>query len=278
VVEQRCAGYTVQGYPALVDEGDSVAVRLLDNEKGQRSAMWAGTRRLLLLNLPPPAKFVQGRLSNEAKLALARHPHRDIGDLLDDCAAAAVDHLLADAGGPAWDAEGFDELLSRVRAGFGGTLVDTVSTVELVLTEAHRVRQRLAEAAGGSAIEPALADLREQLAGLVHRGFVTATGLSRLPDVVRYLRAMQWRLDRLAADPHKDRDRMLRVHQVQGEYRELVAAARDTAGAPDEACRALAEIRWMIEELRVSLFAQALGTRYPISEKRIYRAMDELPI
>ena len=100
-IEQVRAGYQVAAYPALVDEGESVAVRVFGSETEQRHAMWAGTRRLLRLTLPSPAKFVSGRLSNAEKLALSRNPHNSVLDLLDDAAGAAVDRLMADAGGPA---------------------------------------------------------------------------------------------------------------------------------------------------------------------------------
>jgi ATP-dependent helicase HrpA len=115
---------------------------------------------------------------------------------------------------------------------------------------------------------PALSDLRGQLSRLVYRGFVTDTGWERLPDVVRYLQAMLRRLDKLPQDPGRDRDRMLTVQEVQREYEQLTATMSETP--------ALREIRWMIEELRVGLFAQALGTAYPISDVRIYRAIDAL--
>jgi ATP-dependent helicase HrpA len=102
----------------------------------------------------------------------------------------------------------------------------------------------------------------------VYRGFVTDTGWERLPDVVRYLQAMQRRLDKLPQDPMRDRDRMRTVQEVQREYEDLTARMSDG--------NELREIRWMIEELRVGLFAQALGTAYPISDVRIYRAIDAL--
>src|SRR4029453_13955228 len=118
------------------------------------------------------------------------------------------------------------------------------------------------------ALAPALADIRAQLGGLVYRGFVTDTGSAHLPDLPRYLQAIERRLDKLGENPRAEAERMLQVQQVQQEYAELRKLW------PAEAVR---EIRWMIEELRVSYFAQALGTAYPVSDKRIYRAMDELP-
>src|SRR5690606_5919842 len=109
-VQQNRGGYTVTAYPALVDEGDSVAIRVFDSEADQRNAIWAGCRRRMRLTIASPVKFMQGRLSNEAKPTLSRGPHRNAQDLLEDCADAAVDKLMAEAGGPAWDAAGFAAL------------------------------------------------------------------------------------------------------------------------------------------------------------------------
>jgi ATP-dependent helicase HrpA len=268
-VQQNRAGYVVTAYPALVDEGDGVGVRVLDSEAEQQRAMWAGTRRLLQLTVPSPARFLQGRLSNEAKLALSRNPHRSVVDLLDDAAGAAIDKLIADAGGPAWDAEGFAALRERVRADLVDTVVEVVGRVQRVLTAAYAVEQRLGRTSSLPLVA-ALTDIRGQLSALVHRGFVTESGWARLADLPRYLGAIERRLDRLPQNPQRDREQLARIEQVQREYQELLAAL-PPARRDDDAVR---QIRWMIEELRVNVFAQALGTPYPVSEQRIYRAMD----
>ncbi|GIG91739.1 ATP-dependent RNA helicase HrpA [Plantactinospora endophytica] len=268
-IEQDRAGYLVTAYPAVVDEGDTVGVRVFETEAEQRRQMWAGTRRLLRLTLGSPQKFVSGRLSNEAKLALSRNPHRNVQDLLDDAADAAVDKLMADAGGPAWDADGFTALRDRVRAELVDTTFEVVDRVRRVLGTAYAVEQRLART-NDLTMVAALADIRAQLSALVHRGFVTETGYARLADLPRYLTAIERRLDRLPQNPQRDRDQQARITQVQNEYREMVDALPPARRADD----AVRQIRWMIEELRVNVFAQALGTPYPISEQRIYRAMD----
>jgi ATP-dependent helicase HrpA len=262
-VTRDIAGLQVTGYPALVDDGGSVAVRIFQTGAEQTAAMWNGTRRLLLLTIPPPVRTVVGRLSNHAKLALGRNPHGGVPDLLDDCVAAAVDRLIADAGGPAWDAAGFAALRDTVRAGVVDAVVDIVGKVVPVLGLAYTVRQRLAGLDG-----PAADDIRSQLDALVYRGFVTATGWWKLPDLPRYLHAVERRLERVAANPARDRELMAQVHDVEREYRDLRAKVAPSAE--------LFGIRWMIEELRVSLFAQNLGTPYPISATRIYRALDRL--
>jgi ATP-dependent helicase HrpA len=264
VVEERRGGRVVKGFPALVDEGGGVAVRLLETEAEQADAMWAGTRRLLLETIGSPVRYVLGRQDNRAKLTLSRYRHGSASELFQDCLAAAADDLIAAHGGPAWDAEGFRRLHDAVGGELAEATLAVVEGVERALAVAGEVEGRLA-ALSNPAFGPALEDLRAQLDDLVYPGWVTATGRRRLPDVHRYLRAMVQRLDRLPADLARDAERMESVaHGTDAWHRAL------DRGVPG------GEIRWMLEELRVSYFAQALGTPYPVSEKRVLRAIDQL--
>src|SRR5439155_25150501 len=144
---------------------------------------------------------------------------------------------------------GFERLHETVRAGLVDTVVDVVAKVQQILAAAYGVERRLA-GTSNLALVPALTDVRTQLSGLVYRGFVTATGYRRLPDLVRYLRAVEHRLDELPGNLARDREWLGKVETVQEEYRDLLATV-----PPDDA---LGEIRWMIEELRVSYFAQTI--------------------
>ncbi|MEU2615361.1 ATP-dependent RNA helicase HrpA [Micromonospora sp. NPDC007271] len=268
-IEQVRAGYAVTAYPALVDEGATVGVKVFDSPAEQEAAHWAGTRRLLRLTLPSPAKFLQGRLSNEAKLALSRNPHGGVQALIEDATGAAIDKLMMDAGGPAWDAEGFAALRDKVRADLVDTVVEVMDRVRQVLAATYAVEQRLG-ATKNLAVVAALADIRNQLGGLVHKGFITEAGYARLPDLLRYLTAIERRLDRLPGNPQRDKQQQDRIAVVQREYQDLLTALPPAK----RQAAAVRQIRWMIEELRVNVFAQALGTPYPVSEQRIYRAMD----
>jgi ATP-dependent helicase HrpA len=270
-VARHSSGFVVTGYPALVDEGDTVAVRLLDTEAERDDAMWRGTRRLLMLGVPSPVKPVVRRLSNEAKLDLSRNPHNGVADLLDDCVTCAADALIAQAGGPAWDEAGFTALRDAVRTGLTDTTFDVINTVRHVLVAKHEVDNRLAGLCG-SVFDAALGDVRVQSRALVERGFVTATGLARLPDLMRYLQGIARRLDKLPERPDRDLAWMRSVHEVQYAYQRALDQ-RAAAGAP--VGESLRQIRWMIEELRISYFAQTLGTPYPVSAKRILRALDQ---
>jgi len=262
---------TVVAYPALADAGETVDVRLFETEAAARAAMWAGTRRLILLGAPSPVKSIAGGLSTRAKLALSHNPHGGVAAMFADCVHCAADYLMAEAGGPAWDREGFERLSAAVRSRLHEVTADVVTRVESALSLAHSVGARLADLRA-DAVQPAAADLRGQLAGLIYPGFVTATGYRRLPHLTRYLRGMERRLDKLPENPARDAASMAVAQRADQAYRQAVQdlpAAR--RADPD-----VADVRWMLEELRVSLFAQTLGTQAPVSENRILTALARL--
>ncbi|MEU2155339.1 ATP-dependent RNA helicase HrpA [Streptomyces sp. NPDC019396] len=270
VFETRRAGQPVKAFPALVDAGESVSVRLFDTEAEQAQAMWQGTRRLIMLNIPVnPAKFASERLTNQQKLALSRNPHGSIQALFDDCAAAAADRLIAERGGPAWDEEAFRKLFDSVRADLVDTTVRTVDQVGQILAAWQACERRL-KATNSLTLINNVQDVREQLAGLVPAGFVTRTGLRRLADLMRYLVAVDRRLQQMPTSVQRDTTRMAKVHEMQDEYAWLLEQLPKGRPVPQE----VLDIRWMIEELRVSYFAHALGTAYPVSDKRIVKAID----
>ncbi|MEU3101256.1 ATP-dependent RNA helicase HrpA [Streptomyces griseoflavus] len=270
VFETRRAGQPVKAYPALVDDGDSVSVRLFDSEAEQTEAMWKGTRRLILLGIPVnPAKFASEKLTNPQKLALSANPHGSVQALFDDCATAAADKLIADFGGPVWDEESFRKLFDKVRAEIVDTTVRAVGQVQQVLAAWQACERRL-KGVRSPALLANLQDIRTQLDGLVRPGFVTAAGLRRLPDLMRYLVAADRRLQQMPANAQRDTTRMAKVHEMRDEYAWLLEQMPQGRPVPRE----VLEIRWMIEELRVSYFAHALGTAYPVSDKRIVKAID----
>jgi ATP-dependent helicase HrpA len=270
VFETKRAGQPVKAYPALVDKGASVSVQLFDTEAEQRQAMWAGTRRLILLNIPVnPAKFASDKLTNQQKLALSSNPHGSVQALFDDCATAATDKLIADHGGPAWDEESFRKLYDKVRADLVDATVRTVNQVQQVLAAWQACERRL-KSTKSPVLLPNLADVRKQLDALMPAGFVTRTGLGRLPHLMRYLVAADRRLQQMPTGAQRDTARMEKVHEMQDEYAWLLEQLPQGRPVPAE----VREIRWMIEELRVSYFAHALGTAYPVSDKRIVKAID----
>ncbi len=262
---------TVVAYPALFDAGQTVDVRLFETEAAARSAMWAGTRRLLLLGTPSPVKSIADGLSTGAKLALSHNPHGGVAAMFADCVDCAADFLIAEAGGPARDRDGFERLAAAVRPRLREVTAEVVTQVEAALRLSHAIAARLDSPAGGL-VAAALEDMRAQLAGLIYPGFAAATGYRRLPQLTRYLRAIGWRLDKLPENPARDAANMAVAQRAERAYRqalaELPATRRDD---PD-----VREVRWMLEELRVSLFAQTLGTLAPVSENRVMAALRRL--
>ncbi len=265
----RRGGHLVTGYPGLVDRGSSVDVQVAPTAAERDPAMWRGLRRLLLLDTPSPARQLQRGLGNATTLALSRNPHGSVAALLEDCVAAAADALIAAAGGVTWDERGY----ARLRTLFADRLAETTATVltsvQAVLEARHRVQAQLSGLTA-PVLRAGVADLSAQLDALVGPGFVTAAGAARLGDVVRYLEAMQRRIDKLRADPARDAAWTAQVQEVAGEYARLLGTLPPGSEPPP----ALAEIRWMIEELRVGLYAHPMRTRYPVSVKRIQHAID----
>ncbi|MGW6204623.1 ATP-dependent RNA helicase HrpA [Streptomyces sp. NPDC055089] len=270
VFETRRAGQPVKAFPALVDQGETVAVRLFDTEAEQQQAMWRGTRKLILLNIPVnPAKFASDKLTNQQKLALSRNPHGSIQALFDDCATAAADRLIAAHGGPAWDEASFRKLYDKVRADLVDLTVRTIGQVQQILAAWQACERRL-KSTNSLVLINNVTDVREHLARLVPSGFVTLTGLRRLPDLMRYLVAEDRRLQQMPTNVQRDTTRMEKVHEMQDEYAWLLEQLPQGRPVPQE----VLDIRWMIEELRVSYFAHALGTAFPVSDKRIVKAID----
>src|SRR4029077_9897532 len=262
---------TVVAYPALTDAGTTVDVRLFETQAAARSAMWAGTRRLILLGAAPPVQSIPGRLSTAAKLALSHNPHGSGAAMFADCVNCAADYLMAEAGGPAWDREGFGRLSASVRSGLHEVTAEVVNQVEAALRLPPSVGSRLQDNYA-DLLQPAVADMRAQLSGLIYPGFVAATGYRRLPHLTRYLRGIERRLDKLPENPARDAANMAIARRAEQAYRQAVAELpAPHRGQPD-----VTEVRWMLEELRVSLFAQTLGTQAPVSENRILAALSRL--
>ena len=266
--EQKQRGFSVKAFPAIVDEKDAVGIKLFETEFEQAVAMQQGLRRLLLLNVPSPIKYLHEKLPNKAKLGLYFTPFGRVLDLIDDCIACAVDKLIADFGGFVWNEENFDKLRDFVRENLNEVTVDIAQKVEQILTLTHQLNQRL-KGKMDFTMAFALSDMKSQISGLIYQGFVQKSGYARLPDLLRYLQAIDKRMDKLAQDVNRDRAAMLRVEQVQQAYQQLLAKLPKSKPISDE----VAEIRYMIEELRVSLFAQQLGTKYQVSDKRVLVAL-----
>ncbi|GIB67452.1 ATP-dependent helicase HrpA [Vibrio cholerae] len=269
VYQQKRGGFEVRAYPALVDKKDSVEIKLFETEQEQLSAMRASQRRLILLNVPSPIKYLHANLPNKSKLGLYFNPYGKVLDLIDDCIACGVDKLIEERGGMVWEPQAFEALKEHVRAELGDTVVEIAKQVETILTTAYNINKRL-KGKVDFTMAFALSDVKAQIEGLIFSGFATECGWKRLPDILRYMRAIERRMEKLPVDPNKDRLHMLKIESVANKYKELLNKIPKGMAIPDN----VREIRWMLEELRVSYFAQQLGTPYPVSDKRIINAIE----
>ncbi|ETT05061.1 ATP-dependent RNA helicase HrpA [Providencia alcalifaciens] len=269
--EQKRGGYSVKAYPALVDEKNSVGIRVFETELEQQQAMWGGVRRLLLLNIPSPIKYLHEKLPNKSKLGLYFNPYGKVLELIDDCIACGIDQLIATYGGAVWNEEQFESLKEYARAELNDVVVNIAKQVEQILTAVFAINKRLKGRVDFS-MALALSDVKAQMSGLVFKGFVTEQGWKRLPDILRYLNGIERRLEKLAIDPNRDRAQMSKVEHVQTLWQQWMSKLTPLQKQLPE----VQEVRWMIEELRISLFAQQLGTPYPISDKRIIQTMESL--
>lgn len=266
---RRRAGHEVTAYPALVDEGESVGLQVFGSADEADAHHRRGVRRLLELALPSPR--LDDRLSNAEKLGLAGSPYPSVAALLADCRRAVLADAVDDAP-PVRDEAAFQTLVAAVRPGLDDAVRAVVADV-LVVLDRWRAADRMLSGRADMALLPALTDLRSQLARLVHDGFVGEASARRLRRYPTYLRAIELRRERLdesGAAVGRDRQLLDQVTPVQEAWLNRVAALPE--GRPPGA--ALRETRWMIEEFRVSLWAQQLGVEGKVSDARIRKVLD----
>jgi ATP-dependent helicase HrpA len=268
--EKRKGHFEVKAFPALVDDKTSVSIALFDDENEAKRAHRNGVQRLLLINIPSPVKHLQNSLPNKAKLAMYFNPFGQVQILIDDILAAAVQQLLDEKGLDVRSAEQFEAAKEWVRQELNPTAAKIALQVEEILTLYQKVKKRL-KGKISLDIAFAMSDIQTQLDRLVFKGFVEQSGWQRLTDLVRYLKAIDNRLDKLPVDPNRDRLHLHSIAHVQSLLDQQLAKIAKTSPIPD----ALVDARWMLEEYRVSCFAQVLGTAYPISEKRIINRINE---
>ncbi|GGH37957.1 ATP-dependent helicase [Microbacterium album] len=268
VVDTRVAGGVVRGYPALVDEGSSVALRVEATPDRAAFETRRGVRRLLLLQVPSPAGYVQEHLTANEKLALAASPYPSAKALIEDCRAAVADGVIERTGALPRTRATFERLRDEVSRGSVDDVFACVSLVARILTAAREIERGLKTSSSMALLGP-LGDIRAQLAGLVHPGFVSATGLARLQHLPRYLEGARLRLEALPDNPGRDRAWLTEYERARTAFEEAGGVIPLPADAPERLVRA----RWLLEELRVGLFAQRLGTAEAVSVQRLQKAL-----
>ena len=267
-VQRVIATQAVNGYPALVDEGSSVGLRIFPTEAEQLHAQRRGIIRLLQLQVPSPVRYVSEHLSHKEKIVFTQNPHGSIDALIRDCTVAALDHLVPHT--PIFTHAEYSELYEHVRAELIETVFDVTKLVAEILSEATALKKAIKKATSLTTMH-AVSDVKAQMENLVYPGFVAQTGYDQLVHLPRYLKAAQVRLTKLGPNLHRDNQLMLTVQDLEDSYDNAVKSLPAGTIVPD----ALRRVNWMIEELRVSFFAQELGTAYTVSEKRIAKAQRE---
>ncbi|HET8561140.1 MAG TPA: ATP-dependent RNA helicase HrpA, partial [Marmoricola sp.] len=260
------AGHEVRGFPALVDEGTTVGLRVVGSADEQAARHRLGVRRLLLAVVPAP-DLLAG-LDNSAKLGLAGSPYPSVRELLDDCVLAAAGELV-DQAAVVRDEAAFSALAGRARTELGERSRRVLVQVLRVLAEWREV-ERMLSGRVDMAVLASVSDMRGCLARLVHRGFIGSAGAAALRDYPRYLAALRHRRERLEAEPRRDAELMARVDPLQQAWQHRIDALPPGRPPGED----LVTVRWMLEEYRVSLWAQQLGTTRSVSDTRIRKLLD----
>jgi ATP-dependent helicase HrpA len=266
LLDTQQGGNTIRAYPALVDNGSSVAIQLMSTPEDQARELRKGVRRLLLLAVPSPTGYVQEHLTTAEKLTLAQSPYRTTAELFADCLAACVDGVLGDT--EVWTRAQFESVRDAVSATIVDSLFHTVSQVTAIVSAARTAEKAIKGASSVALLAP-LADAREQLNALVYPGFVSATGAVQLRRLPLYLSGITHRIGKLAENLGRDRVWMTEVQTATERY----SAAGGRLPLAQDSPHTLARARWLLEELRLSLFAQHLGTAEPVSLQRITKVL-----
>jgi len=282
-LDRDCGGIRLRGYPALVDQGDSVAIRILDSETNATAAMRAGLRRLLMLHPEVDLRRLRKGLSglDRMRLQYARAPQPQgqgqtpsspqSVDLADELVALILDRTFLEGRAPIRDRRTFNARLEENRSRLASITEDTHALTEHLLTRYQTIRKQLADTTQASRIA-SVEDMRGHLDALIFRGFLQQVPYEHLQDYPRYLKALAVRAEKFPYAAAKDRQGMQEMAAIQHKWQKRTTAAREAERQDTR----LEEIRWLLEELRISLFAQQIGTAYPISVKRIETRWREL--
>lgn len=257
-IEESITAGQVTGYPAVVDEGTSVGLRILDSPAEQAVAMVKGQARLLSFSLPTPVPMLGRSLDLHAKLLLSTGPHQDAAAVIEECWLAALEALVVRHGGPVWDELSFSLLHDTVRAEAYDETERAVQGVLATLSALGDLMPLPATEAGE--------DVRVQLSWLIYTGFVRDAGVDQLRRLPLYLQAARRRLDAPLTDD------LLAAQDLEARFHARTADMTVWARlAPD-----VQHVRWALEELRIGLLAQNLRTAFPVSVKRVTALVDGL--
>ncbi|WP_429000444.1 ATP-dependent RNA helicase HrpA [Succinimonas amylolytica] len=267
---RRTGSLEVIAYPALHDSGDGVTLELYGSRDEADREMWQGEKRLIMLSIPSPLRYLESKLPNRAKLAMYFNAVGSVQTLIADLESLALDDIMESQGGACRDQKSFDSIVEEAKSSIYDRVLVLAEKAEQILLRANDVRKHLR---GRMDLQTAYAfsDIGGELNRLVCKGFATSATMKYYSELPRYLDAMLKRIERLPRDPSRDRLLMLKCQAVEDRYESLLGMFSGKT-VPRE----VHLVRYMLEELRVSLFAQSLGTMYPVSEKRVNAEIDRL--
>lgn len=265
----------ITAYPALTDKGDGVTLELYDSVYKQERAMWIGQRKLLALSIKEPTSYLEKHLPNKSKLSMYYQPLGSVKELIYDLMLGAIDLVMKENGAPVYDEESFNVLLSKVKANLNDKALYLCSFVDKILFRAHEIK-RLLKGQINLTVAYSYKDIATQLDKLVFKGFVSSTSVDNLQQMPRYLEAIIYRIEKLHRDVNRDLQYTRKIEEIEEKYKNTISRYQYSAIPKD-----LLDVKWLIEELRVSYFAQQLGVRISVSDKRIEnefkRILEEFP-
>ena len=266
LMEVKKGGQSMVGFPALVDKGAHVEIEVFDEPDMAARRHRAGLRRLFALQLKEPLKYLEKNIPDLQRMAAQFMALGTLEDLRDQLVAVAMDRAFLNEPLPT-DAKAFATRLEEGRARLNLIAQEVARAVASVLLEHANAQRKLKDSKPPKEVAD---DAAAQLQRLVGKRFVIETPWAALNHLPRYLRALIMRLDKVRADPARDLQRLAELRPIEQRFQRRIAEAR---GATDPR---LDEFRWLLEELRVSLFAQELRTPQPVSVKRLEKVWSQL--
>lgn len=268
---QRKKDLQIEYYQALEDCGDGVRIINVEDQTLQRITHLKGLRKLIELNTQSPISYLRERLSNKTKLTMYYHGFGKIDELINDFVFCAIDYYINKSDKLILNENDFNSILKEIKGNLNEIVEDIAKKVELCLVEYIAISKLLK---GGMDLRTSLcyANAKEELHKYIFKGFVSYYGYDRLKDLERYLQALHKRVEKIPADPLRDQNHMRVINNVDQEWSKLFGYFKSKLYISDE----VKNIGWMIEELKISLFAQSVGTKFSISEKRILQEIQRV--
>ncbi len=268
---RKQGNYEIKAYPALVKVGNKLNVELLDDPAQAELKHTQGVSELIIKSLPSPIKYLQQKLPNKSKLVMYFNPFGKIDELINDCIRAVIFHHVGNDI-PRTEQE-FEQVCETLRGDLNDLVLAVALKVEKILVVGHKISKQIKGKVSLDMLQ-AQAHIGAHLDSLIFKGFISEAGVDKLDDLLRYIKALEKRLDKIKVDANKDRANQIELDKLYEQYDRLMDKLAKDQPVPE----ALREVYWMLEELKVSMFAQTLGTKYPISGKRIKQAMAEIEL